>query len=195
MKRKLLPQMSPRATKAVVALFITYPVSHAVRTALGHGAVRSPAYGAERRIPRSRRGGRPSGGTESSRLICHTTRLVVVIGTIADAIVPAALHHMLTGHLRALLTSDDDPGRASSERRSFIRYGMRARLDRNRAGAGYVCRAAWSLRAALDDLGTANQGRWLARCGRSGVARPMTTSGLPSVRVVLEPLAVYSKRG
>jgi hypothetical protein len=66
---------------------------------------------------------------------------------------PPLLTTCRLGTSGALLTSDDDTGRASSERRSFIRYGMSARLDRHRAGAGYVCRAAWSLGPALDDLG------------------------------------------
>jgi hypothetical protein len=45
---------------------------------------------------------------------------VVVIGAIADAIVPAALDRMLTRHLRCIADPDDDTGRASSERRSLI---------------------------------------------------------------------------
>ena len=92
-----------------------------------------------------------SGKSLARRLRGHAC--LVVLGTVADVIVPAALDDMLTGRLRCIADLRRRYGRVSSERRRFIRYGVSARLDRHRAGAGYVCGATWSLGAALDDLG------------------------------------------
>jgi hypothetical protein len=59
---------------------------------------------------------------------------------------------MLTGHLRCIADLSRRYGSSVERAANLIRYGRSARLDRHRAGAGYVCRATWSLGAALDDL-------------------------------------------
>jgi hypothetical protein len=75
---------------------------------------------------------------------------MVVRGIDAGAIAPAP-HPEATGTSGAVLLGSD--GSSVERTAKPIRFGKGAGLDQHNAGAGKICRAAWSPGPALDDSG------------------------------------------